>query len=127
MTPLVAGVDDIISHVSSAVCTVDVLEKRHLCVFCVLRWFVSGTEAIREISLLKELQHPNIVRPCPVSVLLFLLQTKTRFPTLPVERLCDVIHTERKLTLVPDAQGCHFPFKLSCCAEPRHSKFAAEV
>merc|ERR1719271_879172 len=32
--------------------------------------------AIREIALLKELQHPNIVR------------------------LCDVIHTEKKLTLV---------------------------
>lgn len=38
--------------------------------------------AIREISLLKELQHPNIVR------------------------LYDVVHTERKLTLVRDFLEC---------------------
>ena len=57
--------------------------------------------AIREISILKELQHPNIVR-CAAPGLPPLLGTPSGCSALASRpcRLHDVIHTEKKLTLV---------------------------
>ena len=70
---------------------------------------IPGT-AIREIALLKELQHANIVRLC-VRSQHFLTRAHRRltrralppplsFPAPALRRRYDVVHTERKLTLV---------------------------
>jgi len=54
--------------------------------------------AIREIALLKELQHCNIVRhvnECTCKILMY-----KRIVLILYNRLYDVVHTEKKLTLV---------------------------
>jgi serine/threonine protein kinase len=65
--------------------------------------------AIREISLLKELQHPNIVQsvhhspPCAhsKSVVACALQAQSTVrPSVHVRRLQDVVHSENRLYLV---------------------------
>ena len=56
--------------------------------------------AIREISILKELQHPNIVRSAQAAAPRFSRCSFRKLTSRVVHRLHDVIHTEKKLTLV---------------------------